>query len=150
MKRPLTYFLVDDDSDDTALFEEVMQQVDPAVTVQIAGDGQQALDTLFAQSQTPNLIFLDLNMPRLDGKQCLSQLKMDDRLSRIPVIMYTTSSQSQDIEETMLKGAICFITKPSSVSELKKILTTITQGMPDRLEPAIRSLSNSAATFIVC
>jgi DNA-binding NarL/FixJ family response regulator len=66
------------------------------------------------------------------------------------VIMYTTSSQSRDIEEAMLNGAVCFITKPSSLNELKHILSSIASSLPNNLEKTLRHLSNTAGTFIVC
>src|SRR5690349_6973227 len=111
--RSLTFFLVDDDIDDASLFQETLSNVNSAIRFAHAADGQEALDQLLSKSISPDLIFLDLNMPRMDGKQCLALIKQEDELKDIPVIMYTTSSQSQDIEETMLKGAVCFITKPS-------------------------------------
>lgn len=148
--RAISFLLVDDDMDDVSLFEDTLKQVDPAINFSHAEDGQQALDLLESGKVRPNLIFLDLNMPRMDGKQCLSLIKEDPALKSIPVIMYTTSSQSHDIEETMLKGAVCFITKPSSIRELQHILSSIAESMPDELDEALQYLSNNANTFIVC
>ena len=145
------FFLVDDDADDISIFKEVMQDVNPTVEIVSAGDGQEALKILKQnKSDLPDIIFLDLNMPRMGGKECLVELKNDYELRQIPVIMYTTSSQSKDIEETMLKGAICFITKPSSLKELKNILSAISKNVHGNLENCLHSLSNTSATFIVC
>jgi len=146
----MTFFLVDDDIDDANLFQETLGQVDPSIVFAHANDGQEALEQLTSATIRPDLIFLDLNMPRMDGKQCLTAIKQDAQLQHIPVIMYTTSSQSQDIEETMLHGAVCFITKPSSIRELESILSSIAESMPGELEDALRYLSNNANTFIVC
>jgi len=148
--RPMTFFLVDDDFDDASLFQATLSDVDPNIKFAHAADGQDALDQLLSKSIRPNLIFLDLNMPRMDGKECLALIKQEDDLKDIPVIMYTTSSQSQDIEQTMLQGAVCFITKPSSIRELENILSSIAESMPEDLEEALRYLSNNANTFIVC
>jgi CheY-like chemotaxis protein len=148
--RSLTFFLVDDDVDDASLFQETLSNVNSGIRFAHAADGQEALDQLLSKSISPDLIFLDLNMPRMDGKQCLALIKQEDELKDIPVIMYTTSSQSQDIEETMLNGAVCFITKPSSIRELESILSSIAESMPEDLEDALRYLSNNANTFIVC
>ena len=148
--RHLTFFLVDDDFDEASLFQATHSDVDPNIKFVHAADGQEALDQLLSKSLRPNLIFLDLNMPRMDGKECLKLIKQEDDLKDIPVIMYTTSSQSQDIEQTMLQGAVCFITKPSSIRELENILSSIAESMPDDLEEALRYLSNNANTFIVC
>ena len=151
MTQPLFFFLVDDDADDVLLFQEVVNSLGRPVQFASAGDGFEALQILRQTgSALPDLLFLDLNMPRMSGKECLQELKRDDRLRNIPVIMYTTSSQSKDIEETMMKGAVCFITKPTSVRELRQILSEIASSMPGNLEKTLRSLSNTSNTFIVC
>jgi CheY-like chemotaxis protein len=150
MVNQTSFLLVDDDEDDISVFKEVLKDVNPSVGLADAGDGQEALKILKQRNRLPDVIFLDLNMPRMDGKECLSELKKDPHLKHIPVIMYTTSSQSKDIEETMLKGAICFITKPTSLKELKNILFSITQNVHGNLEKCLRTLSNTSGTFIVC
>ena len=121
MAKTVSFLLVDDDADDTSLFKEVLEEVNPSVVFNSAEDGHQALHFLKNETSIlPDIIFLDLNMPRMGGKECLAQIKNDEKLHSIPVIMYTTSSQSKDIEETIQKGAICFITKPSNVRDLKR------------------------------
>ncbi len=151
MTKPTTFLLVDDDIDDSSLFEEILHEVDPTVKFVNAPDGQAALDLLRkSNGNLPDLIFLDLNMPKMDGKQCLLELKADAGLAKIPVIMYTTSSQSRDIEQTMMHGAICFITKPTDIRELRNIITSITRNIHKNLESTLKSLSNSSNTFIVC
>ncbi|MEP6464846.1 MAG: response regulator [Parafilimonas sp.] len=151
MTKNNRFLLVDDDADDVSLFKEVLEEVNPSIDFISASDGQEALNVLRQhQNNSPDIIFLDLNMPRMDGKQCLTEIKKDPALQRIPVIMYTTSCQSKDIEETMLKGAICFITKPSNLKELKSILSSISQNLRGNLEKSLRELSNTTSTFIVC
>lgn len=154
MAQSITFLLVDDDIDDTFLFREVLNDVAPQINLRTAANGQEALDVLTAISidgaPLPDLIFLDLNMPRMDGKQCLVQLKASDALQHIPVIMYTTSSHSRDIEETMQNGAVSFITKPSHVSDLKTILSSLASNVRHNLHPALRKLSETQNTFIVC
>lgn len=150
MRNSLTFLLADDDADDASLFQDVLMEVDPSIRFQYAKDGMETLDILKDNNYPiPDLIFLDLNMPRMDGKECLKQLKSDATLSKIPVIMYTTSSLAKDIEETIMAGALCFITKPSSMKELKKILATIAQSAPHDLQKEIRLLSNNTSTFMV-
>ncbi|MBV9962466.1 MAG: response regulator [Parafilimonas sp.] len=151
MTKHARFLLVDDDPDDVAIFKDILNEVNPAIDFVSAGDGFAALETLKKQQNSlPDIIFLDLNMPRMDGKECLSQLKKDAQFKRIPVIMYTTSCQSKDIEETMLKGAICFITKPTNLKELKNILGSISKNMHNNLEKSLRVLSDTSSTFIVC
>jgi CheY-like chemotaxis protein len=150
MVKQRSFLLVDDDPDDTFLFSEVLHDVDPSIGFLTAANGQEALDLLKSSTSLPDLIFLDLNMPRMGGVECLSVMKADEALKGIPVIIYTTSSQSKDIEETIQKGAVCFITKPSNMKELTEILSTITRSLPGNLEGAIRSLSNKGTHFISC
>lgn len=151
MNNATTFLLVDDDADDTLLFEDALKRAASSVSFEAAANGQEALDKLNnRQAPLPDIIFLDLNMPRMDGKECLAHLKASENLQHIPVIMYTTSSQSRDIEQTMLMGAKCFITKPSNVKELQYILSEIAENVHRNLEKTLRALSDTAATFIVC
>ena len=123
--RPMTFFLVDDDFDDASLFQATLSDVDPNITFAHAADGQEALDQLLSKSIRPNLIFLDLNMPRMDGKECLTLIKQEDDLKDIPVIMYTTSQMQSDIDETKSLGAVYYLTKPDKFVELKKAIEFI-------------------------
>ena len=153
MSLPTTFLLVDDDIDDTFLFREVLNDVAPHIDLRTASNGQEALDLLLnlaTENNLPDLIFLDLNMPRMDGKQCLSLLKANDQLQHIPVIMYTTSSHSRDIEETMQKGAVSFITKPSHVSDLRTIVGSLAGNVRNNLQKTLKELSTTQNTFIVC
>lgn len=150
MSNYTRFLLIDDDADDVSIFTETMQDIDPLVEITTAGDGLEGLKMLKHAAGHPDIIFLDLNMPRMGGKECLAEIKKDQELRKIPVIMYTTSSQSKDIEETMLKGALCFITKPTSLKELRHILSTISKNVHGNLEKCLRSLSNTSTTFIVC
>lgn len=151
MSKVKKIFVVDDDNDDINLFKEVLQDIDPAIECAVAEDGREALDFLTQnENDLPDLIFLDLNMPRMDGKECLRRLKADEGLQHIPVLIYTTSSQSKDIEETMMSGAVCFITKPTNVRELESILRAVISSPASNLVKTLRTLSNQASTFIVC
>lgn len=150
MSKHDSFLLVDDDMDDILLFQEVLKELDKNIRFSFASNGIDALEHLDKNSNDlPQLIFLDLNMPRMDGKQCLRAIKQDPRFSHLPIIMYTTSSQSRDIEETMMLGAVCFITKPSSVKELKEILGIISSTPANELTKTLRRLSNTSA-YIIC
>ncbi len=149
-KNELSILLVDDDIDDTVIFEETLNSINSNIHFQSATDGQAALDLLDKSAELPTVIFLDLNMPRLDGKECLKILKADDRWRTIPVIMYTTSSHSKDIEETMMSGALGFITKPTGIDELKIIISAIVKSMPHNMINALRMLGDDNHSFIVC
>ena len=111
--------LVDDDEDDRDLFCLAMRDLDPAIRVTVAVDGEDALQMLSADKRyRPDFIFLDLNLPRITGKECLAQLKKTDHLRDIPVIIYTTSKLQEDQVETKKLGASHFITKPVKLTEL--------------------------------
>lgn len=116
--------LVDDDMDDSELFLEAMGEIDSSITCYNACDGEQALEKL-QQIQPPDMIFLDINMPRMDGWQCLSILKSNPVYSNIPVIMYSTSSHQREVNRALELGAKGFFAKPESYKELIVTLKTV-------------------------
>lgn len=126
MKPKKRFFIVDDDSDDQDLFIEAVNEVDNSIECVSASNCEEALDLLKNKRITlPDMIFLDLNMPRLNGKQCLAELKRESHLRHIPVIIYSTSSEKRDIDETTKLGAAHFLTKPNKFEELCKALSFV-------------------------
>ena len=118
--------VIDDDPDDIAFFCEALGEIDDTLHCLAANSGEEALNLLRTQTSTlPDYIFLDLNMPRLNGKQTLIELKADPRLSNVPVIIYTTSKSKDDMEDTKRLGAACYVTKPNKFSSLKKMITIV-------------------------
>src|SRR5688500_4429665 len=118
--------LVDDDEDDRDLFCEVIYDIDPSIHCVLARNGQEALLGLrMEEFPKPHLIFLDLNMPRLNGVQCLRELKTDRSLQDIPVAIYTTSKIKEHKDECIELGAVHFITKPNSFTELRRIVAEV-------------------------
>ncbi len=151
MTEPRSFLLVDDDIDDILIFQETLKKVDEKIQLFYVHDGKDALDFLAENNgHLPSLIFLDINMPRMDGKECLKHLKHDEKYKNIPVLMYTTSSQSSDIEETMMTGAMCFITKPWGVNELNSLLSAIAHTPVQKLPGTLQSLQKNISCFIVC
>ena len=117
-------FMVDDDEDDRKMFQEALQTVDAAAEFIQAEDGLIAINMLSSQQAfIPDLIFLDLNMPRKDGKQFLSEIRRIDPSRSIPVIVYTTSKNPRDIEEVKTLGAVQFITKPFFFDDICAAIT---------------------------
>jgi CheY-like chemotaxis protein len=110
--------LVDDDDDDREIFCLALQKIDPAIECMTARDGVEALSILNGKKYLPDYIFLDLNMPVMDGKECLKGIRMQNHLSTVPVIIFSTSSAEKDKEEAKKLGATAFITKPPLVSTL--------------------------------
>lgn len=119
MDQQKIVMIVDDDVDDIEFFCEALNEIDSTVQYLTALNGVDALNKLRNNNEAlPNFIFLDLNMPRMDGKQLLKELKSDFLLKEIPTIIYSTSSMQNDIDETKALGAKHFLTKPSSFKKL--------------------------------
>jgi len=115
--------MIDDDVDDHEIFELALQQIDTSITCDFAHDGVAALSKLSSgEMSKPDYIFLDLNMPRMSGRQVLQELKKFDELKDIPVVVCSTSSESVFANEAKELGAVAYIVKPSSLRELVKNL----------------------------
>jgi CheY-like chemotaxis protein len=124
--RPLSIVLADDDTDDREMFAEVIGELNAGIQLTCAEDGMVLLKLLQATEQPlPQLIFLDLNMPNKNGKECLDEIRKSERLKHIPVVIYSTSSSPKDIEDTFEKGANLYVRKPSSFNELRNITRTV-------------------------
>jgi CheY-like chemotaxis protein len=118
--------LVDDDSDDISFFQEAINEVDSTVNFYSAKSGSSAFELLLhPQTTVPDLIFLDLNMPRMNGWQCLTKFKTDDKLQQIPVVMYSTSAMKTDVQKALGLGAIALYQKPERFEELKQLLKAV-------------------------
>jgi CheY-like chemotaxis protein len=121
-----TFFLVDDDIDDQEIFIAAVNEVDNTIRCVSVDNCEEAIDKLRSEeNDLPDFIFLDLNMPRLNGRQCLAELKKLAHLKHVPVIIYSTSSLKKDIEETTKLGADMFLTKPSKFDDLCNVLTQL-------------------------
>ena len=126
-----TVLLIDDDQDDSELFKEAIEEVNPGISFYHIEDGKQAISQLVDhRTLTPDLIFLDINLPRISGWECLKQFKEERHLHTIPVIIYSTSSQQKEKETASQLGAAGFITKPDDFEELKTVLQKILEEQP--------------------
>ena len=125
-KEPIKVILADDDKDDQQVFEEAINETAIPVDLTTADNGQELMDNLHDPSiPNPDIIFLDMNMPLKNGKECLEEIKNDEDLKDIPCIMYTTSTSDKDIEETYKAGAHLYVPKPTLFSSIVKILKKI-------------------------
>jgi CheY-like chemotaxis protein len=123
MTAKRVFFIVDDDQDDREFFMEAIEKFNPLAACHAAENGEEALNKLRDGSiGRPDFIFLDLNMPLVDGRTCLKQLKSDNSFKDIPVIIFTTSSNPKDEAETRRMGAAYFLTKPVSFQKLCELL----------------------------
>lgn len=126
MNKKITLMLIDDDEDDIKLFIESAKEVDAAINCVTATDGVKGLVYLKNESNIlPDYIFLDLRMPKLSGQKCLDEIKKVERLKNIPVFVYTTSRDEQDIKNLEKRGAVMFISKPTDPKEIYYLLSTI-------------------------
>lgn len=131
--KPITILYADDDEDDRLLVEDALAESRLRNDLRMVEDGEQLLDYLHRRgayadpekSPRPGLILLDLNMPRLDGREALTAIKSDPDLRRIPIVVLTTSKAEEDILRSYDLGVNSFITKPvtfDALVELMKIL----------------------------
>jgi CheY-like chemotaxis protein len=127
----MNLMIIDDDEDDHYLFSEAVREIDPSIHLTHCYECEQALTILKeAQSNLPDLIFLDLNMPRINGMQCLEIIKRQKQLQDIPVIIFSTSTNKRNIEEVLRLGAAAYLAKPCGMSEL---VTAIRQIVKSRM-----------------
>ncbi|HMH23005.1 MAG TPA: response regulator [Puia sp.] len=115
--------LADDDIDDCLLFKEALEELPLSTRLTIVNDGDQLMKMLLKNtSQLPHVLFLDVNMPRKNGFECLAEIKLNDKLKSLPVILYSTSSEQDVIDRLFQNGAQHFIRKPSDFSQLKRVI----------------------------
>jgi CheY-like chemotaxis protein len=114
MTKSKKLLIIDDDPEDCDFFCEAVAEIDGTYKCSQAHCAEDGLSQLRNNpSELPDYIFLDLNMPGMNGKECLNELKNDRILNSIPVIIYSTSSSAADRDETLSSGASYFLTKPS-------------------------------------
>ncbi|AWA31520.1 response regulator [Flavobacterium magnum] len=131
----MTIFLTDDDSDDCLLFSEALRESHSGVTLNVTTDGVRLMEMLHgAPLMTPMVLFLDLNMPRKNGFECLEEIRKSPNLKDIPVIIFSTSSNTDIIDRTYRQGANYFISKPNSFVLLKKAIGLILSFDPTQLQ----------------
>ena len=134
MERQNPAFIVlmaDDDEDDCLLVESAFQEIGIAHDLRFVGDGQELLDYLYNEGDfadpekypRPNLILLDLNMPRIDGREALAIIKSDPQLKDIPILILTTSREERDIDLSKQAGASSFLSKPEAFEDLTDMLS---------------------------
>lgn len=124
--------LVDDDEDDRDFFRSVLDSIDATLRCDTAENGSVALQYLVQQRARPDVIFLDLNMPVMNGKQFLAEIKTREGLKDIPVIVLSTSADHSLIAEAGKLGAVDFITKPNKLSLLESRLREIFTNPPKK------------------
>ncbi len=128
--KPINILLVEDNPGDVRLTEEALKENKLLLNVHVVGDGVEAMAFLkregnFSDAPHPDLIFLDLNLPKMDGRELLSKIKEDPDLRRIPVVILTISSAAEDVFKTYDLHANCYITKPVDMDQFIKVVKSI-------------------------
>ncbi len=124
--RPIEILLVEDNPGDVRLTIEALRESKVRNNLQVASDGVQALDRLrTAGAIRPDLILLDLNLPKKDGREVLAEIKADPTLKTIPVVILTTSSAEQDVLKSYELQANCYITKPVDLEQFITVVKSI-------------------------
>jgi CheY-like chemotaxis protein len=121
--RPLSILLADDDMDDCIFFKETVEELPVSTHLTVVNDGEQLMQLLANDTnEIPDVLFLDLNMPRKNGFECLSEIKGNQKLKQLPVIIFSTSFELDVVNRLYKNGAQYFIRKPSEFSQFKKII----------------------------
>lgn len=117
------FLLADDDADDASLFCEALTEIASSIECYTAENGVELFELL--SKHDPDVIFLDINMPIMNGWECLRKLKSNSYYQGIPIIMYSTSAAKRDIDLAYDLGVSLFLTKPEDFSELSRILSVV-------------------------
>jgi two-component system, chemotaxis family, response regulator Rcp1 len=128
--NPVEILLVEDNPGDVDLTREALGECKIRNELQVVNNGEEAMDYLrhlgkYADAVKPDLILLDLNLPKKDGREVLAEIKSDENLKRIPVVILTTSKSEEDILKTYNLHANCFITKPIDFAQFIKVVKSI-------------------------
>jgi chemotaxis family two-component system response regulator Rcp1 len=128
--RPVEILLIEDNAGDVRLTREALRENKLHNNLSVVGDGVKAMAFLrrqgiYVQSPRPDLILLDLNLPKKDGRQVLSEIKTDDELKRVPVVILTTSKAEEDVVRAYDLHANCYITKPVDLEQFLTVVRAI-------------------------
>ena len=137
--RVVTVLMADDDSDDCVLVKDALSENGFTIDLRFVEDGEELMEYLrrrgryrdSTSSPHPNLILLDLNMPKKDGREALREIKSDPRLRMIPIVILTTSNEEEDIRYSFDMGASSFITKPESFDRLVELMQSLSEYWSD-------------------
>lgn len=128
--KSIDILLIEDNPGDVDLAREALENSKMNNTLYVVEDGEEAMDFLYKQGQytqvpRPDLIILDLNLPKKDGREVLAEIKSDDTLRRIPVVILTTSKAEEDVLKTYNLHANCYVTKPLDLDRFLHVVRSI-------------------------
>jgi CheY-like chemotaxis protein len=122
---------VDDDPEDSEFIVEALNDLDNTINCITFTNATDALEFLMSSDQKPDFIFLDINMPKMDGKQCLKKIKGEEKLKNIPVVMCSTTLQTREMKAYFELGVHDFIVKPTTFAKLREELQAIIESPED-------------------
>lgn len=121
--KPLLIYLADDDQDDRMLFKEALDEIDVDIAIEDFDNGVTLMDNLLNKDKAlPDVIYLDLNMPLMNGEECLHDIKNEAELSQIPIIIYSTYADEVSANNLQKQGANLYLVKPDTFNNLKILL----------------------------
>ncbi len=128
--KSIHVLMVEDDAEDVMLTKEALSSSKVSLDLQVVEDGAQAMAYLrqeppYDNAPRPDMILLDLNLPKKNGREVLNEMREDTNLRGIPVIILTTSDQQEDVLKTYELGANCYITKPVGLEQFSKVVSSI-------------------------
>lgn len=142
----MTIMYIDDDAEDREFFKEAVKGIDPSLMCYMAQDGREGLNDLEEMIVMPDFIFVDVNMPIMNGRQFLIEIKKLPRLRSIPVLMYSTTSHSNEINEFLKLGAYKVLVKPNSLSKIEGLVRSV---LNDQLTHSEKVLAETDLKFKV-
>ncbi|MBD3581362.1 response regulator [Flavobacterium selenitireducens] len=125
MASPRQCLFIDDDVDDQEFFCDAANSIDPDLECMFASNGIDALEKLKDEAFLPDFIFIDMNMPKMNGKETLEEIRKIERLNAVSVYIYSTAAAPRTTQEMLALGATDFLIKPSSVQGLQELLGKI-------------------------
>ena len=141
--KPLNVLLADDDTDDCNFFKKALEELQTYTHLTVVTDGEQLMNYLSETDQLPDVLFLDINMPRKNGLECLSEMKQNEKLKDLTVVIFSTSNSRDKISTLFNTGAHIYIHKTGDFSQLKEV---IRYALPIALE---KTSSKSEVKYIL-
>lgn len=135
-QKPLLIYLADDDHEDCMFFEEALNEINNEICIETFDNGVTLMDALLnSQKPLPDVIFLDLNMPLMNGEECLDDIRNESQFSQISIIMYSTYISSTVVDRLREKGASWYLIKPNSFRDLKTLIEKSLDYISNNLKP---------------
>jgi len=145
LTKPLLIYLADDDQDDRLLFREALDEIDEGIAIEDFDNGVTLMDNLLNKNKPlPDIIYLDLNMPLMNGEECLHDIKNEFELSQIPIVIYSTYVDVESANSLQEKGANLFLEKPDTFNKLKNLLSKSLEYIKDDSRNG-----NAASEFVI-